>query len=48
MSGLNYFFIVTESFLRCESNAEPSTLTRRAFDIATPNLRRFDAEPSGN
>ena len=48
LSGLLYFFVITESFLRCESNAEPSTLTCRTFAIATPNLRRFDAEPSGN
>ena len=34
------------AFLRFYWNAEPSTLTRRAFAIATPNARQVDDEPS--
>ena len=43
---LNLFFDLTERFLWFYWNVEPSTLTRRAFAIATPKARRFDNEPS--
>ena len=39
-------FDCTDSFLWFYWNAEPSTLTRRAFAIATPNARQVDDEPS--
>ena len=41
-----FFFSSTEGFLWFYWNAEPSTLSRRAFAIATPSARRFDDEPS--
>ena len=41
-----FFFDPTGGFLWFYWNAEPSTLSRRAFAIATPSLRRFDDEPS--
>ena len=36
----------TQAILWFYWTAEPSTLTRRAFAIATPKARRFDNEPS--
>ena len=36
----------TKLFLRFNWKAEPSTLTRRAFAIATPKARQVDDEPS--
>ena len=39
-------FDFTEPILWWYWNAEPSTLTRRTFAIATPKARQVDAEPS--
>jgi len=41
-----FSFDCTERFLRFYWNGEPSTLTRRAFAIATPSARYRNAEPS--